>query len=33
MVKEHREFAELFYDLLSEDGVDTGDELSDVEFE
>ena len=33
MVKEHREFAELFYDLLSEDGVDMGDELSDAEFE
>lgn len=32
MVKEHREFAELFYDLLSEDGVDRGDELSDAEF-
>ena len=31
-VKEHREFAELFYDLLSEDGVDRGDELSDAEF-
>ncbi len=33
MVKEHREFAELFYDLLSEGGVDIGDGLSDIEFE
>lgn len=32
MVREHREFAELFYDLLSEGGVDAGDELSDAEF-
>lgn len=32
MVREHREYAELFYDLLSEDGVDAGDGLSDAEF-
>jgi hypothetical protein len=32
MVREHREFAELFYDLLSESGVDVGDGLSDAEF-
>lgn len=32
MVKEHREYAELFYDLLSENGVDVGDGLSDTEF-
>ena len=32
MVKEHREYAELFYDLLSESGVDAGDGLSDAEF-
>ena len=32
MVREHREFAELFYDLLSEGGVDVGDGLSDAEF-
>ena len=28
MVREHREFAELFYDLLSEGGVDLGDGLA-----
>ena len=32
MVKENREYAELFYDFLSEGGVDAGDELSDKEF-
>ena len=32
MVREHREYAELFYDLLSEGGVDAGDGLSDAEF-
>ena len=32
MVKEHKEYAELFYDLLSEGGVDAGDGLSDAEF-
>ena len=32
MVREHREFAEVFYDLLSEGGVDLGDGLSDAEF-
>ncbi len=32
MVREHREYAELFYDLLSEDAVDVGDGLSDKEF-
>ena len=32
MVREHREYAELFYDLLSEDGVDAGYGLSDTEF-
>lgn len=32
MAKEDREYAELFYDLLSEDGVDAGDGLSDTEF-
>lgn len=32
MVRELREYAELFYDLLSEGGVDAGDGLSDAEF-
>ena len=32
MAREHREYAELFYDLLSEGGVDAGDGLSDAEF-
>ncbi|MDD3890107.1 MAG: hypothetical protein PHR65_09320 [Syntrophomonadaceae bacterium] len=32
MVREDREYAEFFYDLLSEDGVDAGDGLSDTEF-
>lgn len=32
MVREDRDYAEYFYDLLSEDGVDVGDELSDTEF-
>jgi hypothetical protein len=32
MVREHREYAELFYDLLSEGGIDAGDGLSDAEF-
>ncbi|NMA51906.1 MAG: hypothetical protein GX949_02715 [Peptococcaceae bacterium] len=32
MVREYRDFAEYFYNLLSEDGVDAGDELSDSEF-
>lgn len=32
MVREHREYAKLFYDLLSESGVDAGDGLSDAEF-
>lgn len=32
MVRENREYAELFYDLISEAGVDAGDGLSDVEF-
>ena len=32
MAREHREYAELFYDLLSEGGVDAGDGLSDIEF-
>ena len=32
MAREHREYAELFYDLLSESGVDAGDGLSDKEF-
>lgn len=32
MAREHREYAELFYDLLSEGGVDAGNGLSDAEF-
>jgi hypothetical protein len=32
MARENREYAELFYDLLSEGGVDAGDGLSDAEF-
>jgi hypothetical protein len=32
MVREDREYAELFYDLISEGGVDLGDGLSDAEF-
>jgi hypothetical protein len=32
MVREDRDYAEYFYDLLSEDGVDAGDGLSDAEF-
>lgn len=32
MAKEDREFAEYFYDMLSEEGVDAGDLLSDEEF-
>lgn len=32
MVREDRDYAEYFYDMLSEDGVDQGDELSDSEF-
>ncbi|NLN82490.1 MAG: hypothetical protein GX136_08105 [Clostridiales bacterium] len=32
MVREDRNYAEYFYDLLSEDGVDAGDGLSDTEF-
>lgn len=32
MVREDRDYAEYFYDLLSEDGVDAGDGLSDTEF-
>lgn len=32
MVREDRDYAEYFYDLLSEEGVDTGDGLSDPEF-
>lgn len=32
MVRENREYAELFYDLISEAGVDVGDGLSDAEF-
>jgi hypothetical protein len=32
MARENREYAELFYDMLSEGGVDVGDRLSDAEF-
>jgi len=32
MVREDRDYAEYFYDLLSEEGVDVGDALSDTEF-
>ena len=32
MARENREYAELFYDLLSEEGVDAGGRLSDTEF-
>jgi hypothetical protein len=32
MTREDRDNAEYFYDLLSEDGVDAGDGLSDTEF-
>ncbi|MDD4170202.1 MAG: hypothetical protein PHD36_08130 [Desulfotomaculaceae bacterium] len=32
MVREDRNYAEYFYDLLSEDGVDAGDGLSDTRF-
>ncbi len=32
MVKENKDFAEWFYDMLSEEGVDVGDTLSDREF-
>lgn len=32
MARENREYAELFYDLISEGGVDAGDGLSDAEF-
>ena len=32
MAREHREYAEVFYDLLLESGVDAGNGLSDVEF-
>jgi hypothetical protein len=32
MVREDRDYAEYFYDMLSEDGVDAGDDLSDKEF-
>lgn len=32
MVREDRDYAEYFYDMLSEDGVDAGDGLSDTEF-
>lgn len=32
MVREDRMYAELFYDLLSENGVDVSDGLSDTEF-
>jgi hypothetical protein len=32
MARENREYAELFYDLISEGGVDAGDGLSDTEF-
>ncbi len=33
MARENRDYAEYFYDLLSEDGVDAGDGLTDAEFE
>jgi hypothetical protein len=32
MVREDRNYAEYFYDMLSEYGVDAGDDLSDQEF-
>ena len=32
MVREDREYAEVFYDWLCEDGVDSGDGLSDAAF-
>lgn len=32
MARENKDYAEYFYDLLSEDGVDAGDCLSDTEF-
>ena len=32
MAREDRDYAEYFYDLLSEEGVDAGDGLSDTEF-
>ena len=32
MVREDRDYAEYFYDMLSEEGVDQGDSLSDTEF-
>lgn len=32
MVREDREYAELFYDWFSEGGVDIGSGLSDIEF-
>ena len=32
MVKENKDFAEWFYDMLSEEGVEVGDTLSDREF-
>ncbi len=32
MVREDRSYAEYFYDMLSEYGVDVGDGLSDTEF-
>lgn len=32
MAREDRDYTEYFYDLLSEDGVDAGDALSDTEF-
>ncbi|MDD4438778.1 MAG: hypothetical protein PHS04_12190, partial [Tissierellia bacterium] len=32
MVREDRDYAEYFYDMLSEYGVDAGDGLSDAQF-
>ncbi len=32
MIREDRDYAEYFYDLLSEEGVDSGDGLPDAEF-
>lgn len=32
MVREDKDYAEYFYDKISEDGVDAGDGLSDTEF-
>ncbi len=32
MAREDRDYAEYFYDMLSEEGVDAGDGLSDAEF-